>query len=213
MQPWGFWAGGMLLGAAFTRERPVVMPLKHFSCCAFETTNSWLKVQRAVSHACHYWGTFSPHGSDTAAPDLSPLLFFSQSSVCSKIVQLLGQNEVDYRQKQVVIVSQDSFYRVLTSEQKSKALKGQFNFDHPGEWRTAPGLCRADLEWEPPSRRQKALQGHQGSAWGRLGICGWLSEGFVELGALCQRWGRLCPLQHNLCLPGKSAACGVECLG
>lgn len=70
-----------------------------------------------------------------------PLLFLSQSSVCSKIVQLLGQNEVDYRQKQVVIVSQDSFYRVLTSEQKSKALKGQFNFDHPGEWRTALGLC------------------------------------------------------------------------
>ncbi|XP_030731463.2 uridine-cytidine kinase 2 isoform X1 [Globicephala melas] len=53
------------------------------------------------------------------------------SSVCAKIVQLLGQNEVDYRQKQVVILSQDSFYRVLTSEQKAKALKGQFNFDHP----------------------------------------------------------------------------------
>uniref|UniRef100_A0A663LT77 uridine/cytidine kinase n=125 Tax=Aves TaxID=8782 RepID=A0A663LT77_ATHCN len=65
------------------------------------------------------------------AADLPPLLFLPQSSVCSKIVQLLGQNEVDYRQKQVVIVSQDSFYRVLTSEQKSKALKGQFNFDHP----------------------------------------------------------------------------------
>lgn len=56
-----------------------------------------------------------------------------QSSVCAKIVQLLGQNEVDCRQKQVVILSQDSFYRVLTSEQKAKALKGQFNFDHPGE--------------------------------------------------------------------------------
>ncbi|MXQ95812.1 hypothetical protein E5288_WYG020128 [Bos mutus] len=53
------------------------------------------------------------------------------SSVCAKIVQLLGQNEVDYRQKQVVILSQDSFYRALTSEQKAKALKGQFNFDHP----------------------------------------------------------------------------------
>lgn len=75
--------------------------------------------------------------------DLSLLLFLSQSSVCSKIVQLLGQNEVDYRQKQVVIVSQDSFYRVLTSEQKSKALKGQFNFDHPGECRMALGLCHA----------------------------------------------------------------------
>lgn len=94
-----------------------------------------------MSHVCHYLGTFCPRGSHTAAPDLSPLLLFSQSSVCSKIVQLLGQNEVDYRQKQVVIVSQDSFYRVLTSEQKSKALKGQFNFDHPGEWRMAPGLC------------------------------------------------------------------------
>ncbi|XP_011835360.1 PREDICTED: uridine-cytidine kinase 2 [Mandrillus leucophaeus] len=58
-------------------------------------------------------------------------LLSSQSSVCAKIVQLLGQNEVDYRQKQVVILSQDSFYRVLTSEQKAKALKGQFNFDHP----------------------------------------------------------------------------------
>lgn len=62
-------------------------------------------------------------------PCSSPL----QSSVCAKIVQLLGQNEVDHHHKQVVILSQDSFYRVLTSEQKAKALKGQFNFDHPGE--------------------------------------------------------------------------------
>ncbi|XP_045694474.1 uridine-cytidine kinase 2 isoform X1 [Phyllostomus hastatus] len=54
-----------------------------------------------------------------------------KTSVCAKIVQLLGQNEVDCRQKKVVIVSQDSFYRVLTSEQKAKALRGQFNFDHP----------------------------------------------------------------------------------
>eukprot|EP00069_Balaena_mysticetus_P007149 bmy_18859T0 len=53
------------------------------------------------------------------------LIDLNFSSVCAKIVQLLGQNEVDYRQKQVVILSQDSFYRVLTSEQKSKALKGQ----------------------------------------------------------------------------------------
>ncbi|XP_010280805.1 PREDICTED: LOW QUALITY PROTEIN: uridine-cytidine kinase 2 [Phaethon lepturus] len=96
--------------------------------------NSLLEVQQAVSHAPRngfYLGTSYLRGSDTTAADLPSLLFLSQSSVCSKIVQLLGQNEVDYRQKQVVIVSQDSFYRVLTSEQKSKALKGQFNFDHP----------------------------------------------------------------------------------
>lgn len=56
-------------------------------------------------------------------------------------MQLLGQNEVDYRQKQVVILSQDSFYRVLTSEQKAKALKGQFNFDHPGELGVEGCVC------------------------------------------------------------------------
>ncbi|XP_061440275.1 uridine-cytidine kinase 2 [Rhineura floridana] len=54
-----------------------------------------------------------------------------KSSVCAKIVQLLGQNEVDHCRKQVVILSQDSFYHVLSTDQKAKALKGQFNFDHP----------------------------------------------------------------------------------
>ncbi|XP_067877462.1 uridine-cytidine kinase 2-like isoform X2 [Heterodontus francisci] len=56
---------------------------------------------------------------------------FLQSSVCQKIVDLLGQNKVDQQQRQVVILSQDSFYKVLTAEQKAKASKGQYNFDHP----------------------------------------------------------------------------------
>lgn len=47
-------------------------------------------------------------------------------------MELLGQNEIDHHQRQVAILSQDSFYRVLTPEQKAMALKGQFNFDHPG---------------------------------------------------------------------------------
>ncbi|KAK6311169.1 hypothetical protein J4Q44_G00192240 [Coregonus suidteri] len=54
-----------------------------------------------------------------------------KSSVCEKIMELLGQNEIDHHQRQVAILSQDSFYRELTPEQKAKALKGQFNFDHP----------------------------------------------------------------------------------
>ncbi|KAK5619170.1 Uridine-cytidine kinase 2-A [Crenichthys baileyi] len=54
-----------------------------------------------------------------------------KSSVCNKIMELLGQNEIDHHQRQVAILSQDSFYKVLTPEQKAKALKGQFNFDHP----------------------------------------------------------------------------------
>uniref|UniRef100_A0A3Q3X9Y7 uridine/cytidine kinase n=1 Tax=Mola mola TaxID=94237 RepID=A0A3Q3X9Y7_MOLML len=46
-------------------------------------------------------------------------------------MELLGQNDIDQHKRQVAILSQDSFYRVLTPEQKAKALKGQFNFDHP----------------------------------------------------------------------------------
>lgn len=57
---------------------------------------------------------------------------YSQSTVCEKIMELLGQNEVDHRQRKLVILSQDRFYKVLTPEQKAKALKGQYNFDHPG---------------------------------------------------------------------------------
>ncbi|NWR45424.1 UCK1 kinase, partial [Regulus satrapa] len=54
-----------------------------------------------------------------------------QSTVCEKIMELLGQNEVEQRQRKVLILSQDSFYKVLTAEQQAKALKGQYNFDHP----------------------------------------------------------------------------------
>ncbi|KAF4089574.1 hypothetical protein AMELA_G00067430 [Ameiurus melas] len=54
-----------------------------------------------------------------------------KSSVCAKIMEMLGQNKIDHRQRQVATLSQDSFYKVLTPEQKAKAVKGQFNFDHP----------------------------------------------------------------------------------
>lgn len=47
-------------------------------------------------------------------------------------MELLGQNKVDHRQRKVAIISQDSFYKVLTPDQKARALKGQYNFDHPG---------------------------------------------------------------------------------
>ncbi|XP_072310724.1 uridine-cytidine kinase 1 isoform X2 [Eucyclogobius newberryi] len=54
-----------------------------------------------------------------------------KSTVCAKIMELLGQNKVDHHQRKVAIISQDSFYKILTPEQKSKALRGQYNFDHP----------------------------------------------------------------------------------
>lgn len=51
-------------------------------------------------------------------------------------MELLGQNKVDHRQRKVAIISQDSFYKILTPDQKAKALKGQYNFDHPGRLRS-----------------------------------------------------------------------------
>lgn len=66
-----------------------------------------------------------------SGPRRGIVFLYSQSTVCEKIMELLGQNEVDHRQRKLVILSQDSFYKVLTAEQKAKALKGQYNFDHP----------------------------------------------------------------------------------
>ncbi|KAA0719718.1 Uridine-cytidine kinase 1 [Triplophysa tibetana] len=80
---------------------------------------------------------------DTERPRHRPFLIgvsggtaSGKSTVCAKIMEMLGQNKVDHCQRKVTIVSQDSFYRVLTPEQKAKALKGQYNFDHPDAFDT-----------------------------------------------------------------------------
>lgn len=46
-------------------------------------------------------------------------------------MEKLGQVDMDHTQRQVVCISQDSFYRELTTTEIAKAEKGQFNFDHP----------------------------------------------------------------------------------
>ncbi|KAF4529759.1 hypothetical protein B566_EDAN017908 [Ephemera danica] len=54
-----------------------------------------------------------------------------KSTVCKRIIEKLELQNLDQTQRQVVCISQDSFYRELTPEEKQKAEKGQFNFDHP----------------------------------------------------------------------------------
>lgn len=54
-----------------------------------------------------------------------------KSTVCKRIMEKLGQVDMDHMQRQVVCISQDSFYRDLTPAEKLKAEKGQYNFDHP----------------------------------------------------------------------------------
>ncbi|XP_014254572.1 probable uridine-cytidine kinase isoform X1 [Cimex lectularius] len=54
-----------------------------------------------------------------------------KSTVCKRIMEKLGQVDVDHAERKVVTISQDCFYRELSSAEKVKALKGQYNFDHP----------------------------------------------------------------------------------
>uniref|UniRef100_A0A0K8TNU2 uridine/cytidine kinase n=1 Tax=Tabanus bromius TaxID=304241 RepID=A0A0K8TNU2_TABBR len=54
-----------------------------------------------------------------------------KSTVCKRIMEQLGQADMDHTLRQVVSISQDSFYRELTEAEKAKAAKGLFNFDHP----------------------------------------------------------------------------------
>lgn len=55
-----------------------------------------------------------------------------QSSVCARIMEKLGQEEIDCKQRRVAIINQDSFYRELDHSELEEAKRGEFNFDHPG---------------------------------------------------------------------------------
>jgi len=54
-----------------------------------------------------------------------------KTSVCSKIMAKLGQNHLEHHERRVVTISADSFYRVLTDDERKRAHLGEFNFDHP----------------------------------------------------------------------------------
>ncbi len=55
-----------------------------------------------------------------------------QSTVCQRIMEAVqGQPEVETH-RQIISLSQDSFYRELDEEDLKLAKKGHFNFDHPG---------------------------------------------------------------------------------
>merc|ERR1711899_484375 len=53
-----------------------------------------------------------------------------KSTVCEKI-RALVVNEDAENGRQIITLSQDSFYRDLTAKESDQAKKGMFNFDHP----------------------------------------------------------------------------------
>nr|CAD7432767.1 unnamed protein product [Timema monikensis] len=62
---------------------------------------------------------------------LTVSLVLFQSTVCKRIMEKLGQADMVHAERQVVCISQDSFYRELSPQEKIRAEKGMFNFDHP----------------------------------------------------------------------------------
>lgn len=46
-------------------------------------------------------------------------------------MERLGESDRDHKERQVVTISQASFYRDLTPAEREKASRGLFNFDHP----------------------------------------------------------------------------------
>ncbi|XP_032529330.1 uridine-cytidine kinase isoform X1 [Danaus plexippus] len=54
-----------------------------------------------------------------------------KSTVCQRIMEKLGQQHKEQTERRVVCISQDSFYRTLTTSERLRAERGQFNFDHP----------------------------------------------------------------------------------
>lgn len=57
-------------------------------------------------------------------------------------MQQLGQLE-EGAHSPVVMISQDSFYKDLSAEQREAANDGEYNFDHPGEIRGGRPAGRA----------------------------------------------------------------------
>lgn len=53
--------------------------------------------------------------------------------MCERIVQAVFSHPGVELQKQIVAISQDSFYKELNEDELKMAKKGLFNFDHPGE--------------------------------------------------------------------------------
>nr|CAB3267485.1 uridine-cytidine kinase 2-B-like [Phallusia mammillata] len=60
-----------------------------------------------------------------------------KTSVCQKILELLGESFAVNGSRKVAIISQDNFYKELSDDEVSLAHKSQYNFDHPDAFDTA----------------------------------------------------------------------------
>ncbi|XP_018010684.1 uridine-cytidine kinase 2 isoform X1 [Hyalella azteca] len=96
------------------------------------------RVTRWSNHIAKMNGHLMKNGSANETVPKPPFLIgvaggtaSGKSTVCKRIMEKLGQDNIDDKQRRVVCISQDAFYRELNEEESAKALKGSFNFDHP----------------------------------------------------------------------------------
>jgi len=76
-----------------------------------------------------------------------------KSTVCKTIINRLGQTEVSNLDRQVVTLSQDSFYRELNEQEIALANKGKFNFDHPDAFdNELMEACLSDIMLRRPTK-------------------------------------------------------------
>ncbi|XP_078493830.1 uridine-cytidine kinase 2-B-like [Ciona intestinalis] len=59
-----------------------------------------------------------------------------KTSVCQKIIELLGESSAVNGARKVAIISQDNFYKSLSAEEIRLANNCQYNFDHPDAFDT-----------------------------------------------------------------------------
>ena len=54
-----------------------------------------------------------------------------KTTVCEKIMEAVVKSQESGGERNIVTLSQDSFYRELDSKESKQAQRGLFNFDHP----------------------------------------------------------------------------------
>lgn len=55
-----------------------------------------------------------------------------KSTVCDRIMEAVIGHAESGKERNIVALSQDSFYRELDEKESLQASRGLFNFDHPG---------------------------------------------------------------------------------